>query len=142
MGKFTERDAAEFAVDISKRLHDIDEEFFNEWGDDWIFFFEKARFSLDDVFYSEWSADILLYLAATECYDDVKVHTGNDHCVAYLTIEGYLFDKMYYHPRREDSQKYIEAFYTAAKDHNMWYNYSSGALIFYDINDKEAGIIR
>lgn len=141
MGKATERDVAEFALDISKRLHEIYEVFFNYWGENWILFLGKFRCSLADIFYSEWTADVLLDLAATAFYDDVKEHTGNEHCVAYLSIEGYLFEKIYYHPLREDSQKYIEAFDTAAKDHNMRYDFTSGALIFYDIDDTDAGVI-
>lgn len=141
MGKFTEKDIPEFAVDISKRLREIDEDFFNDSGADWILHMGKFRCSLLDIYDMDWSADVLYDLAVNTNYIDVKEYTDDEHCVAYPVIEGYLFEKMYYHPLREDSQKYIEAFDTAAKNHNMRYDYSSGALIFYDINDKDAGII-
>lgn len=145
MGKVTERDIAEFAVDLTNRLCEINEEYFDDLSQDWELRWGKFNVILGDIHEWEWTADKLLEFAADTKDDseeiDVKEFTDNEHCVAYLVIEGELFEKIYYHPCSEEAGIYIEAFDTAAKNHNMRYDYTSGALIFYDIDDTNAGVI-
>lgn len=145
MGKVTERDIAEFAVDLTNRLCEIDEEYFDDLSQDWELRWGKFNVILGDIHDRKWTADKLLEFAADTKDDseeiDVKEFTDNEHCVAYLVIEGDLFEKIYYHPCSEETGRYIEAFDTAAKNHNMRYDYTSGAFIFYDIDDTNAGVI-
>lgn len=149
MGQFSERDIAEFAVDLTKRLCDIDEEYFEELSMDWELRWGKFNIKLGDIHDRRYTADKLLEYAADVKDDpeetDVKEFTDDEHCVAYLVIEGDLYEKMYYcqgyGAGGEEAQKYLDALDTAVQDHNMRYDWAGGAIILYDIDDIDAGVV-
>lgn len=150
MGKLTERDIVEFAVDLTNRLFNIDKEYFDELSQDWIFRWENYFVTLGDIHDWEWTAETLLKFSAGAKVDpdepNVKEFTDNEHCVAYLVIEGDLYGKMYnyegYGEGGEEAKKYLEALNTAVDSHNMRYDWAGGAIKLYDINDPDAGIIK
>lgn len=150
MGKLTERDIAEFAVNLAKRLCEIDEEYFDDLSQDWELRWGKFNVTLGDIHDCEWTANKLLEFAADAKDNseevDVKEFTDNEHCVAYLVIEGDLYEKMYYFESYgeggEEAEKYLDALNTAVLDHNMRYDWADGAIILYDKDDHDAGIIK
>lgn len=149
MGQFSERDIAEFAVDLTKRLCDIDEEYFEELSMDWELRWGKFNIKLGDIHDRRYTADELLEYAADVKDDpeetDVKEFTDDEHCVAYLAIEGDLYEKAYYSEScgagGEEATKYLNALNDAAEAHNMRYDWAGGAIKLYDRNDHDAGII-
>lgn len=151
MGQFSERDIAEFTIDLINRLCEIDEEYLNEWDEDWEIRFGNVKFTFLDIRDNERTAEKLLYLSEISKAEpeneepDVREFTDDEHCVAYLVIESDIYDKMYYFEGYgeggEDAEKYLDALNAASKAHNMRFDWAGGAIKLYDINDPGAGII-
>lgn len=151
MGKVTERDIAEFALDFINKLSEIDEDYLDYWDQYWEIRFGNVKFTFLDIRDSEWMAEDMLRISAQAKAEpeneepDVREFTDNEHCVAYLVIEGDLYEKMYYcqgyGAGGEEAQKYLDALDTAVQDHNMRYDWAGGAIILYDIDDIDAGVV-
>ena len=116
MGKVTERDIAEFAVDLTNRLFNIDEEYFDDLSQDWELRWGKFNVTIGDIHDWEWTVDKLLEFAADAKDNvgemDVKEFTDDKHCVAYLVIEGDLYEKMYYYEGYGEEGKEAEKYLT------------------------------
>lgn len=138
MGKVTERDIAAFAAEFVKKICEINESLIVNEGMDYSLFWGSKEITLYDIYAGELTADGVL----ENCWPaemSVNEFTENSACIAYLSCEGYLYEKMYYYESMgcggDEAKKLNFAAELTAEKYGMYFDWADGALMFYEIDD-------
>lgn len=96
MGKVSEKDIAAFAVEFVNKICEINERYIIQGRNSYRLMWGKKEILLYDIYSGKLTADgILENCQPTEM--SVNEFTENRMCIAYLTCEGDLYEKMYYY---------------------------------------------
>lgn len=140
MGNVTEKDILSFAAEFVKRVYKINhlliyygmKDYYIHWGNKKLMLYEIYKCVNRE---NDPTPEALLE-KCTVTETDVGEFTGKDKCIAYLVCEGELYNTMYYYQAYGDGGKKAKSVWSAAqslsKKYGMWFDWSSGAMIFYE----------
>lgn len=140
MKKLTERDIVAFVVDFVRKVQEVDECLLDDYGEWSIFRWGNKKITLYDIYAGALTIDDVLENCETT-EETVNDFTGHDDCVAYLIIEGDLYEMMYnceaYGRGGKKTKAILKAARVAANSNGLYFEWGGGSLLFFDIHEFE-----
>ena len=137
MGKVTEKDITAFACEFALKVCEIDETLIDS---DHVMHVGQKEFSLDFVLcFDITPEEAYKHTYAAEHHAREYGSDEEHECIAYLCIEGELYETLYnyegYGYGGDTAEELWRAFVRLSDKYGMYYSWCGGAVAFYDAED-------
>lgn len=123
-----------FAYRLIKSLTEITE---NDLCSDLYFYFGKYEVSLYDLYDLSEEEALDFINDVEEMEETIQERREDEDIAAYLVCEGDFYEGLYYYSAfgtkqwGDDTEKIFNTFKSITFEHNLWYEWCSGAISFY-----------